>query len=143
LQSVELFLNLLWVVISGVALVLWQVHWRHEHTSDRGRGYRARIALVCVLVLLFFPISLTDDLHTEILLIGDSSAQRRSVSAFADGHKYQTAAARAVELLAIALGVLHVVPGERFDTLVSDEVSFSSLLLARPTRDRAPPSVLL
>jgi hypothetical protein len=140
---VELFLNLLWVVISGVALVLWQVHWRHEHSSDRTRGYRARIALVCVLVLLFFPISLTDDLHTELLLIGDSSAQRRSVSAFADGHKYQTAATRAAELLAIVAGVLRVAPGERFDTLVGDEVPFSCLLLARPTQDRAPPSVLL
>ena len=139
----ELFLNLLWVVISGVALVLWQVHWRHEHSSDRGKGYRARIALVCVLVLLFFPISLTDDLHTELLLIGDSSAQRRSVSAFADGHKHQAAATRAVELLAIVLGVLHVAPGERFETLVPDEVWSSCLLLARPSQDRAPPSVLL
>jgi hypothetical protein len=140
---VELFLNLLWVVISGAALALWQVRWRHEHALDRTRGYRARIALVCVLVLLFFPISLTDDLHTELLVIGDSSAQRRSVSAFADGHKHQTAATRAVELLAIALGVLQVAPGERFDTLVSDELWFSCALLARPAQDRAPPSVLL
>jgi hypothetical protein len=134
----ELFLNLLWLLISGAALALWQVRWKHEQSFERWPGWQAPIALVCVLVLLFFPISLTDDLHAEILLSGDCSAQRRSMTAFADGHKHQAPASRGAEPV-VFQDVLHLVPSYALYALMAGEIPSPYLLLAREINDRAPP----
>jgi hypothetical protein len=141
-RGMELVLNLLWLAISCAALALWQVRWKHEHSSKRWQSCRAWIALPCVLILLFFPISLTDDLHAELLLIGDCSAQRRSTIAFAGGHEHQASSARSIELLAIFQGGLHLVPSYIFHALVSDETPSRYLSSVRETNDRAPPPVL-
>ena len=72
----ELFLNLFWVLVAVIAAATWHSHARRLVKRERRRGW---IALSCVLVLLFFVISMTDDLHAEVMLIEDSSFSRRHV----------------------------------------------------------------
>ena len=73
----EAFLNFLWVLIAAVALGIWRTRWQHEQRESRRDPVREWTAIGCALVLLFFAVSLTDDLHSEIVLFDESSAGRR------------------------------------------------------------------
>ena len=73
----ELFLNLLWVLIAAAAIGLWRISWMHENRSRRRQPVREWTAMGCALVLLFFAVSLTDDLHSDALLLEDCSTNRR------------------------------------------------------------------
>jgi hypothetical protein len=73
----EAFLNFLWVLIAAVALGIWRTRWQHELRESRRDPVREWTAIGCALVLLFFAVSLTDDLHSEIVLFDESSAGRR------------------------------------------------------------------
>ncbi len=73
----ESFLNFLWVVLAVCGLYLWRVRWaRQPHQSDHA-PWRQWTAFVCALILLFFMVSLTDDLHSELVVYEESSASRR------------------------------------------------------------------
>jgi hypothetical protein len=77
----ETFLNILWLLIAAGVLALWRTRWAHQH---RQPGYTRRnpsqewTAVGCALVLLFFAVSLTDDLHFEIVLFDECATGRRS-----------------------------------------------------------------
>jgi hypothetical protein len=67
----ELTLNLVWVCVA-IAGILAQIVLlsRAAAPSDRqGSNWRKIVAMVCVLVILFFVISMTDDLHDQALLL--------------------------------------------------------------------------
>jgi hypothetical protein len=67
----ELTLNLVWVCVA-IAGILAQIVMlsRAAVPSDRqGSNWRKIVAMVCVLVILFFVISMTDDLHDQALLL--------------------------------------------------------------------------
>jgi hypothetical protein len=84
----ELFLNLLWLALVVAALVVWRVRNR-DHGSAELR--REGIALLFVLVLMFFVISMTDDLHQEIILSEDGSFVRRQTAWVAPPHHIPSA----------------------------------------------------
>jgi hypothetical protein len=73
----ESFLNFLWVLIAAVALGFWRMRWQPEQREARRDPLREWTAIGCALVLLFFAVSLTDDLHSEIVLFDESSTGRR------------------------------------------------------------------
>lgn len=73
----EAFLNILWVLIAAVALGIWRTRWRHEQRQSRRDPLRELTAIGSALVLLFFAVSLTDDLHSEIVLFDECSTGRR------------------------------------------------------------------
>lgn len=73
----EAFLNFLWVLIAAVALGIWRTRWQHERRESRHDSLREWTAIGCALVLLFFAVSLTDDLHSEIVLFDECSTGRR------------------------------------------------------------------
>jgi len=76
---VELLLNLCWLVISAGALGAWHANCRRRKRADDFERVCAEgVALVCALILLFFPISITDDLHPEIFLTADCLSHRRN-----------------------------------------------------------------
>ena len=64
--AMELFLNFLWALIALVALGVWRACWMREQRSQRRDPVREWAAVVCALVLLFFAVSLSDDLHTSL-----------------------------------------------------------------------------
>lgn len=73
----EAFLNFLWVLIAAVALGIWRTRWQHEQRQSLRDPLREWTAIGCALVLLFFAVSLTDDLHSEIVLFDECSTGRR------------------------------------------------------------------
>lgn len=75
----ELFLNLCWLAISIWAFGAWRANSaERKRAGDSTRTCTEAIALTCALILLFFPISITDDLHPEIFLAADCLSQRKN-----------------------------------------------------------------
>jgi hypothetical protein len=73
----ELFLNLLWVAIAAVAFGFWRTRWLRQRPENRRNPLREWTAFACALVLLFFAVSLTDDLHSELMVFDECCASRR------------------------------------------------------------------
>jgi hypothetical protein len=82
----ELFLNLLWLSMALAALALWRTQWAHQHQDARLACWRQWTAFACAAVLLFFAVSLTDDLHADLVLFDEASSGRRH-SLRADCHR--------------------------------------------------------
>ena len=70
----ESFLNLLWLLLALLSFALWRMKWSQ---GGRRGSFRGAVGLSCVLVLLFFAISLTDDLHEVPALAEDTSSPCR------------------------------------------------------------------
>jgi hypothetical protein len=73
----ELFLNILWVLIVLGALGVWCINWACHKRRTSTKLLQEWIALICALVFLFFAVSLSDDLHTAATLCDDAAAGRR------------------------------------------------------------------
>ena len=76
----ELFLNLLWLVLSAALLRHTVVHARSRAASVCATA-RLLLVLGCVLLLLFPFISITDDLHASADAMEDWSFSVRKVRA--------------------------------------------------------------
>jgi hypothetical protein len=77
----ETFLNILWLLIAAGVLAVWRTRWVHQHDQQgygRRNPSREWTAVGCALVLLFFAVSLTDDLHCEMVLFDECATGRRS-----------------------------------------------------------------
>src|SRR5215469_10707256 len=67
--QVEVLLNIVWVLASISLICIWRVSWR------RGRWCaKESTSIMVLLVLLFFAISMTDDLHPHQVMGEDSVA---------------------------------------------------------------------
>jgi hypothetical protein len=84
--TMESFLNLLWVAIAAVAFGFWRTRWLHDRSEHRRNPLREWTAFACALVLLFFVVSLTDDLHSELVIFDECSASRRPSLALVQSH---------------------------------------------------------
>jgi hypothetical protein len=73
----ESFLNLLWVAIAAAAFCFWRTRWLHERRDHGREPLREWTAFGCALVLLFFAVSLTDDLHSDLVIFDECSVSRR------------------------------------------------------------------
>lgn len=73
----ELFLNLLWFALSLAALWIWRSRWVSEAVSLHSDPWRQWTAFSCAAVLMFFVVSLSDDLRAEYPLFDESSTSRR------------------------------------------------------------------
>ena len=75
----ETFLNLVWVLLVVVALWVWQRRWVRQRAASQRNPLQEWTAFACVMVLMFYVVSMTDDLHPEILLCDGCSTGRRSL----------------------------------------------------------------
>ena len=73
----ELFLNLVWFTVALAALLLWRARWATEAGSASARPWRQWTAFGSAALLLFFAISLSDDLRIDGTLLDESSTGRR------------------------------------------------------------------
>ena len=76
----ELTLNLVWVCVA-VAAILAQIATLCGSGASLGRPasyVRKLIAMGCALVILFFVISMTDDLHNQQVLVEDRKSSRNA-----------------------------------------------------------------
>jgi hypothetical protein len=81
----ELFLNFLWVLIAVFGLSVWRVCWVPGR-SGRREPLREWTAAVAALVFLFFAVSLSDDLHSDLVLFEESAGGRRQAVVLASAH---------------------------------------------------------
>jgi hypothetical protein len=82
----ELFLNIFWFALTIAGVILWRTRWTREYRIRRHSPWREWTAFVCSMVLLFFVVSLTDDLHAELMLIEECSGSRRHAACVACPH---------------------------------------------------------
>jgi hypothetical protein len=140
----ELFLNLLWVAIAVVAFGIWRTRWLRGRPEHRRNPLREWTAFACALVLLFFAVSLTDDLHAELIIFDECCASRRHTGALVcphhppqDGLFKQHSGA----------GVLPAVASfdtlQRFGTVAPPAGFTYTLFTARFAPSRAPPTDLV
>ncbi len=72
----EISLNLLWFSAALVFTSIWIFRWR---PASRACTLSGAIALSCALILLFPSVSLTDDLHPQIVAF-DAAVGKRTMS---------------------------------------------------------------
>lgn len=75
-MTMETVLNLVWLGVTLATLWLWRFRWTG---ARRKPGHDVRleaVAMICILALLFPVISLTDDLHPEVVPVEASSSKR-------------------------------------------------------------------
>jgi hypothetical protein len=82
----ELFLNILWFLITLAGLAVWRTRWMWQTRLRRHAAWREWTAFVCAMVLLFFVVSLTDDLHAELMLLEECSHTRRHTTCLTCPH---------------------------------------------------------
>ncbi len=135
----ELFLNLLWLLIAVVSVAYWCRHAPPDAAKRRPQC----IALACALLLLFPVISLTDDLHAEVMLIEDGNTAKRHAGSAAG------AVGHAAHGKHVTHSTVAVIPPRKtqlglatFGSVSLETLLFSSLRV-RPASGRDPPSVSL
>jgi len=132
----ESLLNCLWVLIAASVLGVWRFCWVRERCVSRRHALEEWTAFACGLILLFFAVSLTDDLHSDFVSSGRRHATVcDNVRLPLDRPKILSAANAAILPRLYSsnpLGVIEaVVPTETLANFVLDSVSPS---------ERAPPA---
>ena len=99
----ESFLNILWVAMALATFGVWRMNWLHQRRDSRREPLRDWTAFACALVLLFFAVSLTDDLHSDLVIFDECSMARRHANGLFTPHhasdKLKTAQASAAAIL--------------------------------------------
>jgi hypothetical protein len=74
----ELTLNLIWVcvVLAGCALLVGNLSRASRCPAGRPSNRQKIIAMSCALIILFFVISMTDDLHDQEIFVEESKSLR-------------------------------------------------------------------
>ncbi len=139
----ETVLNLIWLVVALTGVWLWRFRWARSRQNSHRWVPTECIAMVCVLALLFPVISLSDDLHPEILAVDSSSGKRSSAHLLAGSpHPHDAGQASsqhpgvAILPTGIATQILHTT-ASAFDLTISTAIAWSSI-----SSGRSPPSRL-
>ena len=69
----EISLNLLWLGVALIAISVWIFRWRSASAASAISG---AVALGCAVILLFPSISVTDDLHPQIVALDAAGGKR-------------------------------------------------------------------
>ena len=138
----ELFLNVLWVAIAAAGLCVWRIRWADQPREREHAPWRQWSAFVCALVLLFFMVSLTDDLHSELIVFEECSAGRRNAACLVCPH--HAPQAHAVGNLYATLDALvdtYALPA--IDFIATDREVPGAFFQPGLTPGRAPPQAFL
>jgi hypothetical protein len=139
----ESILNILWVLIALAALSVWRISWSQDRRGGHRNTVREWTAIACALILLFFAVSLTDDLHFDLALFDECSGARRH-SAIWTGAPADTHGAKIQSSSPAVLP--HLARFDSFDVTARVEAmeQFSPAISCRVFfRGRAPPVSLL
>lgn len=98
----ELFLNILWVLIALAALGVWRCEWKRQESHAARKPWQQWTAFACALIFVFFAVSLSDDLHAAAILADDCLVGRHhsltwncGCAAHGDGHAIRVSLAPA------------------------------------------------
>jgi hypothetical protein len=140
----ELTLNLVWLCVAIVGLkLLWGSLSRADAHSDRSPSHwRKIVAMSCTLVILFFVISMTDDLHDQEVFVEESKSSRILSGMDASSPAAPGPVVPLVFLLFFALvSVVPAVPAVRRLVELSEDLFPATIHSARLC-GRAPPASL-
>ncbi len=82
----ELFLNILWVMIALGALGVWRIVWKRQPREFSRTPLQQWTAIACALVFVFFAVSLSDDLQAATILADDCASGRHHSLVWNCGH---------------------------------------------------------
>jgi hypothetical protein len=82
----ELFLNILWVMIALGALGVWRIVWSRQLRRSPRKPLQEWTAFACALVFVFFAVSLSDDLQAATILADDYASGRHHSMVWSCGH---------------------------------------------------------
>ena len=99
----ETILNLVWLAVTVAAIWLWQFRWTVSRRNPTHSTRMEAAAMVCVLALLFPVISLTDDLHPEIMVVDAASGKRNACLIVANAPHLQAATLSSGDHLALGM----------------------------------------
>ena len=142
--NMELALNLLWLCVAIVGIVVQFIMLsRAAASADQPPGHwRKTIAMGCTLVILFFVISMTDDLHQQEIVLEDSKSSRILTGA---GGSLQHSPVRMVPVVFLltfaAASLIPALPALR-RPVEPAVLSLTSAIVCAPLPGRAPPASL-
>jgi len=76
-MTTEVLLNLVWLLIAAGLVGTWRLRWVHQRRRNPAPRLHEWSAVALTLVLLFFAVSMSDDMHAEIVALEECSANRR------------------------------------------------------------------
>lgn len=85
----ELFLNILWVLIALASLGVWRGVWKSEKRQIEHGPVEEWTAFAVVLIFLFFAVSLSDDLHAAAILSDDCGGRRNALVLDCTNHAHR------------------------------------------------------
>jgi hypothetical protein len=136
----ELFLNILWMLIAVGLLGAWRTRWVHQRHRAPRHSLQEWSALSIALVLLFFAVSMTDDMHSEIVALEECSTSKRELICSPGAHALPQSG---TELHTPSWAIAPSVPFfgssssiRKFDLVAQVR---SSILLSNHSSSRAPP----
>ena len=83
----ETLLNVVWVLLVVAAFCVWQRRWVRQKAGSPRNRFQEWTAFVCVMVMMFYVVSMTDDLHPESFLCDGSTSGRRSALVRPPAHR--------------------------------------------------------
>jgi len=143
----ELALNLIWLglALAGFALLGSDLSRAAEHSARRPSNRQKFIAMSCALIILFFVVSMTDDLHDQEVAVEESKLLRVANAAgspsLASAHSVVTPAF--LMLFAFTRSSLAFTLPSTRRLLESLEVSSPAAVSRSSHCGRAPPAPLI
>jgi hypothetical protein len=140
----ELILNLVWLFIAIALVCVWRTQWIHQKLGRAHGRVQQWSAVSLALVLLFFAVSMSDDIHAEIVALEELSSNRRD-------HVHAAVAHPAAEPTSTphpdcwAVATRPLLPGDAYAVGTTPPTNLAPGFIARLglKPDRAPPIALL
>ena len=138
----ELFLNILWVLIALGALALWRLDWKRQKRHGHAKPLQEWTALICVLVFVFFAVSLSDDLHAAEILADDCVRGRHHSLICECGHhaRQSTAPIHFSHAFVLPRSVFSA-PAQHFAPIVTPAIQSAAVDGFHFIAARAPPAL--
>ena len=134
----ELFLNLLWLLLAIPAVWLWAHRPISSHGAKATNRLRVLVLMGCVLALLFPVVSATDDLHAMRPEAEECVSSKRAVKHFA-GAKSKSCLG-AAESPAETTQIDALVPDNEFGQVLIHRRLMPSSVTTNIRAGRAPPT---
>jgi len=122
-------------MVSALPIVWWVR--RHSFASGRREFCLAICAMLCVGLLLFAPISISDDLHQDLFAAEDVNSAKKMVAGVPHGH---TSSPSGSLPFAAVTALVGTIPPSAGYVVPSFTPVQNSSLLARIIPGRAPPA---
>jgi hypothetical protein len=140
----ELLLNIVGMLIALGLLGTWRTRWVHQRRGSSRRSLQEWSAVSLALVLLFFAVSMTDDMHSEIVALEECSTSKRDFACSAAPHALpQSGTALHASSWAIVPAVPFFGPSNSLQKLELASQFRTTFLLSSDASGRAPPASLL